>query len=198
MGEVKAVENRAATRVVVGRTLAANIRRPRRHPSWFDCRIILGHKVIHPTEEQATGIARTTDLKLARRALRQGPQAGRFAIIGDRDPHDQRRTAEYDYIAVPIGTRDELFAKGVDRTGGKHGVAIAQLADRGTGPLDPGHAGGCHAALHTDVLAPAGAVEQWVRRGRGGMVEDRLARQRVVGNGRRGPEPGRVHPFAGG
>ena len=187
--EVQPVENRPAIRVVVRRTLAAHIWRPHRHSPRIYCRVIFGHKGIHPAEKQATGVARPADLKLSRRGVRQGPQAGHFPVFGNGDPHDQRRAAEHDHVAVPIGTRDKLLAQRIDRTGGQHGVGIAQLADRGAGRLDPWHAVGRRAALRATILAPAGAVEQRIRRARGGIVEDRLAGQRVVGHCRRGPVP---------
>ena len=45
------------------------------------------------------------------------------------------------------------------------------------------------------LLAPPGPVEERVRRRRGGRVEDRLATQRVVGDGLRGPEAGGAGRF---
>ena len=62
----------------------------------------------------------------AGRGVRHGPQAGHFPILGTRHPHDQGRTAEHDHVAVPVGTRDQLLAPGIDRAGGQHGIGIAQ------------------------------------------------------------------------
>ena len=145
--------------------------------------------MVHPAKKQATGIARPADLKLARRAVRQGPQAARLAVFG---------MVIHTISVVPQSTTTSP-SRSAPATSCSHSASTEPAAstasasrswpDRGARPLDPRHAVGRRAALRATVLAPAGAVEQRIRRTRAGIVEDRLARQRVVGHCRRGPVP---------
>ena len=161
MGEVESVEHATPVGVVQRRAFAPDVRRPHRYPPWVDCFwVALSHKAIHPAEEKAACIARSPDLALAHRGVRQCPQAGDLSVLADGDPHEQRRAAEHKDVAVAVSARDQLFAQRIDRPRGKHRVRLVDLADRRArhrGSRHPVHRGPAVGAYR---VVPAETVEQ--------------------------------------
>ena len=174
VGEVQPVERAATIRIVEGRAFTADVRRPHRHPPGSTspdqpC----ADKPVHPAEEQTARVARPADLALARRGMGNRPQAGHLAELADCHPHDQRRTAQHEYVAVLIGACDDLLA------GRRQRRRPARRRCRAPGPTAAPV--GCTRGMRSAVRrsprirrAPAGAVEQRMRGG-GGEVDDRLA-----------------------
>ena len=195
MREIESVKHGATVRVVVGRALTAHVRRPHRHLARVRRRIARRDKAIDPAEEQPTGIARSPDLALARCGVRNCPQPGHLAPLGDGRPDDQRGSTQHQHVAVLVGTGDHLFADGVDGACGQHGLAVAHLADGGTGCFHARHAVDRRAAVGTFTCVPPGAVEQRQGGERGGEVDHGLARHGVVGHRGRGPVARRVGCF---
>jgi len=188
-------------RILERHAFPAGVRHPDGHPARIGDRarraVAAGRAhAVDPVEEESARVARAADLALARRRVRERPQSWHLTELTDGHPHDEGRTAQHEYVAVVIGARDDLFAHRVHSAGGQHGLGVAHPAHRGARRLHARHAVGCHAAVRADRVAPVGAVEQRVRRGGRGVVDDRLVRQRVVGDRRRGPVPARVRRLA--
>ncbi|PQM44112.1 hypothetical protein C1Y40_05729 [Mycobacterium talmoniae] len=175
MGEVEPVQRAAPIRVVVRGALAAQIRRPHRHPPRIHGgRIPRRQNPIHPAEEQSAGVAGPADAGFAGRGVRNRPQPRHPRRPGRGHPHDQGGAAQHQHVAIAVGAGHQLFAQGVDCPDTEHGVADA--ARRRAGRRDRGHSFDRRAVVGARLPAPAGAVEQ---------------RQRGVGGGEIRPPPPR-------
>ena len=198
MGEIEGVEHGAAVRVVERRAFAANVGRPHRHPARIDRPgVTRSDNAIHPAEEQSAGIAGAADLALAGLGVRNSPQPGHLAGLGDGGPHDQGGATHHQHVAVAVGAGHHLLAQRVDGADRQHGAGPVHLPGGGADRLHPGHLLDGRASLGAGRRIPAGPVEQGVRGGGGGEVDHRLARQGVVGHRRRRPVSGRIGGFGG-
>ena len=188
MGEVQPVEHSAAIGVVQRDAFTAQVRRPDRHPPGVDA-AIRPDEAVHPAEEQTTRVTRPADLELARRGVRQRPEAGHLTELTCCHPHDQSGATQHQHVAVLVGARDELFADRIDRARGQHGVGVPQPTHRDARRLHARHRRRLRAALGAEGFAPSLSVEQRISGAGGGVVDDCLTREHVIGHRRRGPVP---------
>ena len=180
-----------------GCALAAQIGRPHRHPPRVRRRgVARPQDAIDPAEKQPAGIARSTDLALAGHG-RDGPQARHLPRLGDGHPHDQRGAAQHQHVAV-VDRRRTPSARTARRW--------RRPPARRRPPTRPTAAPGASTRGIRSTVAPRCAHSSAFqpvpsnsgrRRVGGGKVDDRLARQRVVGHRRSRPVTGRVRRLSG-